>query len=201
MPKILKSKNFKKNNYRKTKKNSRKRKRGGVKTKEQIQQEMMKGATPIIDPIELRRLAEADRIAEERERNDNKIRRINSDLERQRINTITSFPSTPMSPEDARRQQEQDLLDNERVNSKEAKSRKLTIADLGGSKRRHRKGRKSKKQKTTRGGNRIGGNNIGANCSDPNFSIYNTNLLKLFPYKGGELQLDDPYKNSEGPQY
>ena len=201
MPKILKSKNFKKNNYRKTKKNSRKRKRGGVKTKEQIQQEMMKGATPIIDPIELSRLAEADRIAEERERNDNKIRRINSDLERQRINTITSFPSTPMSPEDARRQQEQDLLDNERVNSKEAKSRKLTLADLGGSKRRHRKGRKSKKQKTTRGGNRIGGNNIGANCSDPNFSIYNTNLLKLFPYKGGELQLDDPYKNSEGPQY
>ena len=201
MPKIFKSKNLKKNNYRKTKRNSRKRKRGGVKTKEQIQQEMMKGATPIIDPIELRRLAEADRIAEERERNDNKIRRINSDLERQRINTITSFPSTPMSPEDARRQQEQDLLDNERVNSKEAKSRKLTLADLGGSKRRHRKGRKSKKQKTTRGGNRIGGNNIGANCSDPNFSIYNTNLLKLFPYKGGELQLADPYKNSEGPQY
>ena len=46
-----------------------------------------------------------------------------------------------------------------------------------------------------------GGNNIGANCSDPNFSIYNTNLLKLFPYKGGELQADDIYKNSEGPQY
>jgi hypothetical protein len=204
MPKILKSKNFKKNNYRKTKKNSRKRKRGGVKTKEQIQQEMMKGATPIIDPIELRRLAEADRIAEERERNDNKIRRINSDLERQRINTITSFPSTPMSPEDARRQQEQDLLDNERVNSKEAKSRKLTLADLGGSKRRHRKGKKaikSKKHKKTRGGNRIGGNNIGANCNDPNFSIYNTNLLKMFPYKGGELQADDIYKNSEGSQY
>lgn len=199
MPKI-----FKKNNYRKTKRNSRKRKRGGVKTKEQIQQEMMKGATPITDPIELRRLDEADRIAEERERNDNEIRRINSDLERQRINTITSFPSTPMSPEDARRQQEQDLLDNERVNSKEAKSRKLTLTDLGGSKRRHRKGRKgrkSKKQKKTRGGNRIGENNIGANCSDPNFSIYNTNLLKLFPYKGGELQLADPYKNSEGPQF
>ena len=46
-----------------------------------------------------------------------------------------------------------------------------------------------------------GGNNIGANCSEPNFSIYNTNMLKLFPYKGGNLKLDDQYKNNEGPQY
>jgi hypothetical protein len=58
-----------------------------------------------------------------------------------------------------------------------------------------------KKSRRIRGGNRIGGNNIGANCNDPNFSIYNTNLLKLFPYKGGELQSDDIYKNSEGSQY
>ena len=28
-----------------------------------------------------------------------------------------------------------------------------------------------------------GGQNIGANCSDPNYSIFNTNFLKLFPYK------------------
>ena len=28
-----------------------------------------------------------------------------------------------------------------------------------------------------------GGQNIGAGCPDPNFSIYNTNELKLFPYK------------------
>ena len=26
------------------------------------------------------------------------------------------------------------------------------------------------------------GGNFGGNCPDPNFSIYNTNLLKLFPY-------------------
>ena len=201
MPKIFKSKNLKKNNYRKTKRNSRKRKRGGVKTKEQIQQEMMKGATPITDPIELNRLAESDRIAQERDRNNAEIKRIKDDLERQRINSITSFPSTPMSPEDARRQQEQDLLDNARVNSTKAKARKLTLADLGGSKRRKGKKTTSKKHKKIRGGNRFGGNNIGANCYDPNFSIYNTNMLKLFPYKGGELQLDDPYKNSDGPQY
>ena len=29
----------------------------------------------------------------------------------------------------------------------------------------------------------IGGQNIGAGCPDPNFSIYNTNELSLFPYR------------------
>ena len=28
-----------------------------------------------------------------------------------------------------------------------------------------------------------GGQNVGSNCKDPNFSIYNTNLLQLSPYK------------------
>lgn len=76
-----------------------------------------------------------------------------------------------------------------------------------------RKIKKSNKSKKFRGGN-----NIGGNCSDPNFSIYNTNLLKLFPYKGGKktrnkrktkrikfkggnLDVNDIYKNQEGPQY
>jgi hypothetical protein len=27
------------------------------------------------------------------------------------------------------------------------------------------------------------GNGVGANSYDPNYSIYNTNMLKLFPYK------------------
>ena len=209
MSKNLKSKKNKKIKYRKSNRNTKKYRksrkfRGGVKkSKEQIQKEMMANATPMTS-VELNRLAEADIIAEERERNDNEIRRVNAELDRQRINTITSFPTTPMTPEDDRRQQEQDVLDNALVNSEEAKSRKLTVADLGGSKRRHKKSKKVrniKKHKKIRGGNRIGGNNIGANCSDPNFSIYNTNLLKLFPYKGGELQADDIYKNSEGSQY
>jgi hypothetical protein len=39
--------------------------------------------------------------------------------------------------------------------------------------------RKSRKQK----GGMCYGNGVGANISDPNFSIHNTNLLKLFPYK------------------
>ena len=61
--------------------------------------------------------------------------------------------------------------------------------------------RKNKTRKNTRGGNvdnlkdsdfnpnlsydskKIGGRNVGYNCHDPNVSIYNTNLLKLSPYK------------------
>jgi hypothetical protein len=41
------------------------------------------------------------------------------------------------------------------------------------------KGRKSRKQ---RGGMRYG-TGVGSNCFDPNFSIYNTPALSLFPYK------------------
>ena len=41
-----------------------------------------------------------------------------------------------------------------------------------------------KARKHTRKSRRLrGGQNIGANCSDPNYSIFNTNFLKLFPYK------------------
>jgi hypothetical protein len=39
--------------------------------------------------------------------------------------------------------------------------------------------KKSRKQK----GGICYGNGVGANTYDPNFSIYNTNTLKLFPYK------------------
>lgn len=46
-------------------------------------------------------------------------------------------------------------------------------------KRRGRKGRKTRKQK----GGMCYGNGVGANSYDPNYSIYNTNMLKLFPYR------------------
>jgi hypothetical protein len=55
----------------------------------------------------------------------------------------------------------------------------------------HRNTKRRRNKKTHRGG---------TNCNDPNFSIYNTNMLKLFPYKGGNLDINDPYKNNEGPQ-
>ena len=48
--------------------------------------------------------------------------------------------------------------------------------------KRHKKTYKKRmsKNNTKRGGG-YGGNN--PFCNDPNFSIFNTNLLKLFPYK------------------
>ena len=52
-------------------------------------------------------------------------------------------------------------------------------SQLGGKTRKTRKV-KSKKMK---GGQQVYGRGYGANCYDPNFSIYNTNELKLFPYK------------------
>jgi hypothetical protein len=43
----------------------------------------------------------------------------------------------------------------------------------------YRRKRSYKKQK----GGTCYGRGIGANSYEPNYSIYNTNLLKLFPYK------------------
>jgi hypothetical protein len=48
-------------------------------------------------------------------------------------------------------------------------------------KRRERKTRKNRKLKFK--GGMCFGNGVGANSYDPNYSIYNTNMLKLFPYK------------------
>ena len=48
--------------------------------------------------------------------------------------------------------------------------------------RKIRKGKKSRKTKKQRGGMRYG-TGVGSNCFDPNYSIYNTPTLSLFPYK------------------
>jgi hypothetical protein len=57
---------------------------------------------------------------------------------------------------------------------------------FGGRKRKTRKGRKgrkhSRKSRKQRGGMCFG-NGVGANNYDPNFSIYNTRELTLFPYR------------------
>jgi len=44
-------------------------------------------------------------------------------------------------------------------------------------------GNKRKTYKNKMNGGQRYGTGIGSNCYDPNFSIFNTNLLKLFPYK------------------
>ena len=47
--------------------------------------------------------------------------------------------------------------------------------------KRRRTSRKIYKKRPSRKHGLRGGN-FGGHCPDPNFSIYNTNLLKLFPY-------------------
>ena len=48
----------------------------------------------------------------------------------------------------------------------------------------NRKSRKQRgKQKGKQKGGRCFGNGVGANSYEPNYSIYNTNMLKLFPYR------------------
>ena len=49
-------------------------------------------------------------------------------------------------------------------------------------KRSIHKNKKSRRSKNFRGGMCFG-NGVGANSNDPNFSIYNTRLTELFPYK------------------
>ena len=43
-------------------------------------------------------------------------------------------------------------------------------------------GKKTRKNRKYMRGGTLYGRGYGANCYDPNYSIYNTNLLKLFPY-------------------
>jgi hypothetical protein len=66
------------------------------------------------------------------------------------------------------------------------KSSLMDIGELQGGRRRKtrkgRKGKKSRKTKKQRGGMRYG-TGVGSNCFDPNYSIYNTPALTLFPYK------------------
>jgi hypothetical protein len=60
-----------------------------------------------------------------------------------------------------------EFLESQRAGKKSRRSRKNKCS------------RKSRKQK----GGMCYGNGVGANAYDPNYSIFNTNTLKLFPYK------------------
>ena len=70
-------------------------------------------------------------------------------------------------------------LNEEEDNQQGGKGRKGRKTRKG---RKGRKGKKSRKTKKQRGGMRYG-TGVGANCFDPNYSIYNTPALTLFPYK------------------
>ena len=60
-----------------------------------------------------------------------------------------------------------------------------SFGSLGGKRRKTRKSRKTRKARKSRKqrGGQCYGRGIGANNYDPNFSIFNTNELQLFPYK------------------
>jgi hypothetical protein len=66
-----------------------------------------------------------------------------------------------------------------------------SVTEMGGKRRKGKKGRKTRKGKKGRitakkrkqRGGICFGNGVGANNYDPNFSIYNTRELTLFPYK------------------
>jgi hypothetical protein len=62
---------------------------------------------------------------------------------------------------------------------KKRKGRKTMKTRKGRKTMKTRKGRKTRRQR----GGVCYGNGVGANTYDPNYSIYNNNMLKLFPYK------------------
>jgi hypothetical protein len=86
--------------------------------------------TPITDKKELQRLEEYEKRVAEREKNDAEIKRIHTELERQRNNILSGLVGTPMDAKDIERQKREDEKHNRRVNSQKAKSRKLSIYDL-----------------------------------------------------------------------
>lgn len=62
----------------------------------------------------------------------------------------------------------------------------MKLTDKGGNRKRkyYKKNKKTqKKRKHKQKGGKCYGHGVGSNSYDPNYSIYNTNMLKLFPYK------------------
>ena len=62
----------------------------------------------------------------------------------------------------------------------------MKVGDKGGNRKRkyYKKNKKTqKKRKHKQKGGKCYGHGVGSNSYDPNYSIYNTNMLKLFPYK------------------
>lgn len=74
--------------------------------------------------------------------------------------------------------------DNNVIDLDESGNTSFADESFGGKRRTKRKRPKMRKNKSHRKikGGAMFGNGYGANCNNPNYSIYNTNLLKLFPY-------------------
>ena len=66
----------------------------------------------------------------------------------------------------------------------ESMNNSLNHSITGGKKtKKNKKMLRHKKTNRIQKGGVLYGRGYGANCNDPNFSVYNTNLTKLFPYK------------------
>jgi len=83
-----------------------------------------------------------------------------------------------------------ELIENERVidyTTNESSDEDSDEDQNGGKRRKRRKTRKTRKNKKSKTrkqrGGQCYGRGIGANTYDPNFSIFNTNELQLFPYR------------------
>ena len=89
---------------------------------------------------------------------------------------------------------------SKRCNCKNVTSiRRTRLGRKGNKNKKTKRMRKTKKNRKMKGGDGVdspdfnanlaydskqtGGANLGAGCPDPNFSIYNTNELSLFPYR------------------
>jgi hypothetical protein len=86
-----------------------------------------------------------------------------------------------------------DVEDDDEDNEDNDEENNMDDQEGGKRKRKNHKKSKTKKSKTKKSktkkrklynkkGGTLYGKGYGANCNDPNNSIYNTNMLKLFPY-------------------
>jgi len=80
-------------------------------------------------------------------------------------------------------------LSNDSIESGNTTDADDSLLDFGGKRRKLskkkgiKKSRKTRKNKRKQKGGICFGNGVGANSYDPNFSIYNTRELELFPYR------------------
>jgi len=94
-----------------------------------------------------------------------------------------TYDDLELNPEEGFTDAEDNDDDDDEQDGGKRKKSKKNKTKKNKTKKNNTKKNKTKKQKSRiKKGGAMFGNGYGANCSDPNYSIYNTNLLKLFPY-------------------
>ena len=152
--------NFKKNKTKRKylKKNTMK---GGLYTEEQKQQLLNLGFTP-----EFLKIVDRSRVAYEM--------------------LLSNFHSLNLTPQEYMEQTYNDLgiQPDEGFTDIEDNEDDEDEEQDGGKKRKYKRKTHKKRKNTIKNkrGGTLYGKGYGANCNDPNYSIYNTNMLKLFPY-------------------